>query len=415
MLSITIRWAMAAAGCLLVSATVGAQEWSRFRGSNGTGVGLATNLPSRWVERDLRWKAPLEGPGHSSPVLWGTRLFVTAADEGRGHFSVVCLDADDGRRLWQRDFPVPHYTLHRNNTLATSTPATDVERVYVPRVEGRTLVLTALTHGGEPAWEFPAGRFTTEHGLGLSPIVHEGRVVFSKDHDEAGQIFALDPATGRRLWETPRSAGRADYSVPFVFRAQNGPEWLIFNTQEDGISAVEAATGKLAWRSDQVLRMRSVSSPIAAAGLLFSSCGSGGGGNYLVALRPPARPGAKPEVAYEVRRSAPYVPTPLSLGALAFLWSDAGVVTCVRAETGETVWQERVGGNYFSSPVSADGKLINVSTTGEVVVLGVGDQFVLLGRTPLGEASHATPAIALGRVFFRTLEHVICVEGQRAW
>ena len=130
-----------------------------------------------------------------------------------------------------------------------------------------------------------------------------------------------------------------------------------------------------------------------------------------MALRPPARVGEKPALAYEVRRSAPYVPTPLALGPLVFLWSDAGVVTCVRAETGEAVWQERVGGNFFSSPVCADGKLINVSTSGEVVVLAAGDKYELLGRTPLGEMSHATPAIALGRLFIRTLQHVVCVKG----
>jgi outer membrane protein assembly factor BamB len=409
MLRSIVRWASLAAGGLIVS--VSAQEWPRFRGPNGGGLGVATNLPARWGDQDLHWKARLPGSGHSSPVLWGNRLFVTAADNGADRFSVVCLDADDGRPLWQRDLPAPHYALHRNNTFATSTPATDPERVYVPRVAGRNLLLTALSHEGESVWEFQAGTFSSEHGLGLSPVVHEGRLIFSKDHDEAGDIVALDPGTGRLLWKTRRSPGRVDYSAPFVFGGSHGEEWLIFNSQEDGICAVEPATGKVAWQSDRVLRMRSVSSPIAAAGLLFGSCGSGGGGNYLVALRPPARVGEKPALAYEVRRSAPYVPTPLALGPLLFLWSDAGVVTCVRAETGEAVWQERVGGNFFSSPVCADGKLINVSTTGEVVVLAAGDKYELLGRTPLGEMSHATPAIALGRLFIRTLQHVVCVKG----
>ena len=386
-----------------------AQEWTRFRGPNGTGLGLATNLPAQWTDADYRWKVKLPGAGHSSPVLWGDRLFVTGADAAADQFVLVCLNADTGQQVWQRDFPLPAYHIHANNTLATATPATDENHVYVSRVAGKDLLLTALNHDGSPAWEFNLGPIRTEHGQGHSPIVHAGRVILAKDHDLPGRIVALDAATGRLLWETPRRGGHADYSTPCVVPAKAGAEWLIFNTREDGIAAVDAATGKVAWQAPGVLSLRSVSSPVAVAGLLISSCGSGAGGNYVVALRPPAQPGEKPAIAWQIRKSAPYVPTSLALGELLFLWSEGGIVTCVRAATGEAVWQERVGGNYFSSPVCADGKLINLSTTGEVVVLAASDKYTLLGRNALGEGGHATPAVARGCLFVRTLNHLVCV------
>lgn len=386
-----------------------AQEWTRFRGPNGTGVGRATHLPARWTEADYRWKLRLPGVGYSSPVLWGERLFVTCADAGSGHWRVICVDTAKGAVAWQKDYPLPFYPLNPNNTYATASAAVDAERVYVPRVEGRELRVTALAHDGRPAWEFNAGPFQTQHGLGHSPICCGRLLILAVDQDLAGRLLALDATTGRLVWETPRRPGRADYSTPCLFQPEGGPPSLIFNSQEDGICSVAPETGHVEWSLERVLKLRSVSSPVVAGGLLISSCGSGAGGNYLVALRPPERPGGKPVVAYEVRRSAPYVPTSLAVDGLLFLWSDGGIVTCLDAPTGAVQWQERVGGNYFSSPVCADGKLYNISTIGEVVVLAAAREFKELGRNSLGERAEATPAIAEGQIFFRTLNHLVSV------
>ncbi|MBE7501597.1 MAG: PQQ-binding-like beta-propeller repeat protein [Verrucomicrobiales bacterium] len=406
-----LRWL--AVGMAGTTGILLAQEWPRFRGPNGSGLGQAAALPAQWAPSDFAWKARLPGTGHSSPVLWGERLVVTAADPATGHFSVLGFHADTGARLWQRDYPVPHHGLHRNNTFASASAAADGSQVYVPRVQDDRLWLTALTLDGAPVWEVDLGGFNTEHGLGHSPIEHDGRVFLAQDHDDLGRIVALEAATGRLVWEVPRSAGYADYSVPCVLASSATSQVLVFNSQEDGISGVDARTGTVVWRSDRVLRMRSVSSPIAAGNLVFGTCGSGGGGHYLVALRPPNRDQARPSVAYEIRKAAPYVPSPLALGDHLFLWSDGGIVTCARLATGTSLWQERVGGNFFSSPVAADGKLINVSTTGEVVAVAAAESFVLLGRTPLGEASHATPAIARGRLYVRTLSQVVCLGPEK--
>ena len=394
-------------GATLVAGPAQSQEWTRFRGPNGTGLGNATNLPARWTAADYQWKLRLPGSGHSSPVLWGERLFVTCADAAAGRWRLVCVNAAHGSVAWQKDFPLPSHALHRNNTYATATAAVDDQRVYVPRLDGKELHLLALTHTGTPAWEFNAGPFQTEHGLAHSPIRQGNLLIVADDHDLAGRILALDAASGRLVWEVPRSAGRADYSTPCLYQPEGAAPVLIFNTGEDGVSAVDPKNGELVWSAARPLSLRSISSPVIAGGLLFSSCGSGGGGNYVVALRPPAQPGGKAEVAYELRKSAPYVPTPLALGPLLFLWSDGGIVTCAESATGKTLWQERVGGDYLSSPVCADGKLYGVSVTGEVVVLAADRQFQELGRSSLGAPAEATPAVANGHLYFRSLNELL--------
>jgi outer membrane protein assembly factor BamB len=393
--------------CSLIAAS--AQEWTRFRGPNGTGLSRAKHLPVKWSDGEYLWRAALPGTGHSSPVLWGERVFVTSADPAAGHFTVSCWNATDGSALWQKQFPLPSYHLHANNNYAAASPAADARRVYVARVEGGDLLLTALTHEGAVAWEYKAGPFKTEHGLGHSPVVFGNRILLVDDQDLAGRVLALDADTGHPLWESPRRPGRADYSTPCLFPSETDPAWVIVESHEDGISGLNINNGTVAWTDENVLDKRSVSSPIVAAGLIIGTCGSGGGGNYVAALRPPDQRSKAPVLAYQIRRAAPYVPTPIAVGDLLFLWSDSGIVTCAQADKGTTYWQERVGGNFFSSPICVDGKLYGTSTAGEVVVLEASRQFKELGRSSLGEPSHATPAVANGRIYFRTLGHLLAI------
>jgi outer membrane protein assembly factor BamB len=147
--------------------------------------------------------------------------------------------------------------------------------------------------------------------------------------------------------------------------------------------------------------------------LIVGACGSGEGVNYLIAVRP-GGPGKKPEVAYTIRKSAHYVPTSVCVGDRLFLWSDGGIVSCVQAASGEVKWQERIGGNYFSSPLWVDGRLFCVSTKGEVVVVEASEQFQVLARNPLGEVTHSTPAVAGGRMYIHTTKSLISVGGRIA-
>jgi outer membrane protein assembly factor BamB len=393
----------------LLATYANAQEWTRFRGPNGTGVSDAKTIPAKWSKPDFNWKIALPGIGHSSPVLWGEKIFLTAAEERSGQFYVLSFNAADGRKLWQKEFPVTPYRKHNYNALASATPAVDAERVYVVRTDAAQNMLLALDHRGEKIWERDLGPFRAQHGSGASPIVHDGKVIFANEQDGDSFLVALDARTGETKWQTPREIGRssAAYSTPCIYQPKNAPAALIFNSEVHGISALAPDTGKVIWEFRDAFDKRSVSSPVIAGDVIFGSCGSGGGGNYVVAVRA----GAKPERAYEIRNSAPYVPTSVLVGEWLYLWSDGGIVSRVHAATGEVKWQERVGGNYFSSPVCVDGRVFNISTAGEVVVLGTGEQFEVLARNPLNETTHSTPAIAGGRMFIHTSGHLLSVGG----
>lgn len=406
---ITVCW------CLISALEIEGQEWTRFRGPNGTGVSEAKTIPTQWAEFDFNWKIALPGAGHSSPVLWGDKVFITSADEKRMQFSVLCLNTTDGSVIWQKEFPFTPHRKHANNTFATSTPTVDAERVYVSRTEPAHNFLFALDHQGALVWEKDLGPYRTQHSGGPSPILHEGMVVLANEQEGESSLLAVDARTGELRWKTPRRTGdsAAAYSTPCVYQPKSGKPVLIFNSEMHGISAISPDTGKVVWEFTEAFDKRSVSSPVIAGDLLIGSCGSGGGGNFVVAVRPgdPAR-NQKPERAYEIRRSAPYVPTSVCVGDRLFLWSDAGIVSSVVASSGEVKWQERVGGNFFSSPVWVDGRLFCVSRGGEVVVVSAGDKFEVLARNPLNELTHSTPAVAGGRMYIHTSQHVISVGGK---
>jgi outer membrane protein assembly factor BamB len=394
---------------------VDAQEWTRFRGPNGTGISDAKTIPTQWAESDFNWKIALPGVGHSSPVLWGDKVFVTSADEKRMLFIALCVKAADGSEVWRKEFPFTPHRKHANNTFATSTPTVDAERVYICRTEPAHNFLFALDHRGELIWEKDLGPFQTQHAGGASPILHNGMVILANEQDGDSSLVAVDARTGEPRWKTPRQTApsSAAYSTPCVYQPKAGNAALIFNSEVHGISAIAADTGKVLWEFGEAFDKRSVSSPVIAGDLIIGSCGSGGGGNFVVAVRPgDTAGGKKPERAYEIRRSAPYVPTSVCVGDRLFLWSDGGVVSCVNPSSGEVKWQERVGGNFFSSPVWVDGRLFCVSRTGEVAVISASDKFEVLARNPLGELTHSTPAIAGGRMYIHTSQHLISVGGK---
>ena len=392
-----------------------AQEWTRFRGPNGSGISEAKTIPTQWADADFNWKIALPGTGHSSPVLWGDKVFITTGDDKEARFVVLCLKASDGSTLWKKEFPFMPYRKHANNTSASSTPTVDADRVYICRSEPDHNYLFALDHQGGLVWEKDFGPLRTQHGGGVSPILHNGLVVLPNEQDGESSLIAVDARTGETRWKTPRRTGpsSAAYSTPCVYQPKGAKPALIFNSEMHGISAIAPDTGKVLWEFGDAFDKRSVSSPIIAGDWIIGSCGSGGGGNFVIAVRPgdPARD-KKPERVYEVRRSAPYVPTSICIGEWLFLWSDAGVVSRVHAPTGEVKWQERVGGDFFSSPVWVDGRLFCVSKAGEVGVVAASEKFEVLARNPLGELTHSTPAIAGGRMYLHTSQHLISVGGK---
>lgn len=401
-----------------------AQEWTRFHGPNGTGISHAKTIPTHVSDADINWKVELPGTGHSSPVLWGERLFLTTTDDTAGGVSVLCCDARNGKQLWKHDFALKPSHRHKFNSFASPTPAVDAERVYVIRDEPQHYLVSALDHQGKLVWERDFGRFISQHGCGASPIVYEGKLIFSNDQetkeqartevDGTSSILALDAKTGETLWQTSRNTSSAAYSTPCIYTPKDGRPEIIFNSQSHGIYAVDPGTGKVLWQYDQAFDKRSCSSPLIAGDIIFGSCGSGGGGNFVTAIRAgdPAKR-KEPELAYHMKKSAPYVPTGIVKDDLAWLWSDGGMLTCLHVPTGDIRYQERVGGNFFGSPVWVDGRLFCLSTTGELVVVEASETFKVLHRYSFNELCHATPAVAAGRMYIRTAKHLFSIGGAR--
>lgn len=389
-----------------------AQEWTRFRGPNGTGFSNAKTIPTKWTSSDINWKVALPGEGHSSPVLWGDRVFVTSCDAEAGQFFVLCIDTKEGGILWRQARSLTAHEKHRFNSFATATPVVDADRVYVCRTEPARITFTAFDHAGQTVWEKDLGPFEINHGAGASPIVHGSLVILPNEQRGDSFLVALDTRTGEERWRVPRRSDAGNYSTPCVYQPAGGKPALIFNSQAHGISGIAPDTGDILWEFSDAFDKRSVSSPVIAGDLVIGSCGSGGGGNYVVAVRAgdPARNRA-PSLAWQVRRSAPYVPTSILVGDALYLWSDGGVVSRVNAATGEVDWQERVDGDFFGSPVCVDGRLFCVSTTGDVVVVKAGAQFEVLARNPLNETTHSTPAVAGGRMYIHTRGHLFSVGG----
>jgi outer membrane protein assembly factor BamB len=402
-----------------------AQEWTRFRGPNGTGISNAKTIPTEISNANLRWKTELPGIGHSSPVLWGDKVFLTTTGDSAGGISVLCLDSTEGRILWRKDFSLNPFPRHKFNSYASSTPAVDEDRVYVLWNEPAHYMLAALDHSGRVLWQRDLGPFLSQHGCGISPVVYNGKVFVGNEQGDSNSVpenkdaksflAAVDAKDGKVVWQIPRKTLSSAYSTPCVYQPKNGKPSLIFNSEAHGISAVDPDTGKVLWDFGKAFDKRSVSSPVIAGDIIFGSCGSGGGGNFVTAIRAgDSATGRKPELAYNMKKSAPYVPTPVVYGDLAWLWSDGGILTCVEAKTGEIRYQERVGGNFFGSPVWIDGRLFAVSTSGEVVVVAASDQFKVLHRYSLGELCHTTPAVAREQLFIRTENHLWCFGAPKA-
>jgi len=412
---------------IVLTLNLSAQEWTRFRGPNGTGIGHAKRIPEKITDADLNWKIALPGSGHSSPVLWGGRIFVTCTGDRSGGLSVLCLSANDGKVEWKRDFALMPFSRHQFNSYASSTPAVDSDRVYVVWNEPDHYFLTALDHKGNTVWQRDFGLFVSQHGCGTSPIVCDDKVLLADFQDDqkfvegptpdtrTGQssIVAVDRRTGKTVWQTPRRSTVVAYSTPCIYESK-ASHALVFNSQSHGISALDPNSGKVLWEYAEAFDKRSISSPLIAGDLILGSCGNGGGGNFLTAIKPgDAAIGRKPELAYRIRKSMPYVPTGIVMREFIWLWSDGGIVTCLNAPTGEIRYQERVGGNFFGSPVWVDGRLFCVSTSGELVVVEASDKFKVLGRYPLNELCRSSPAVTDSRLFIRTERHLWSFGGPK--
>ena len=396
---------------LALGAPAAGQEWPEFRGPTGQGHSVEAGLPLDWSEsRNIVWKTPVAGRGWSSPVVAGGRVWITTATEERGTASLRALafDSQTGREVVNAEvFRIGGARLTNfKNSHASPTPIIDGDRVYV---HFGALGTAALTTAGEILWKTRLP-YESQHGNGGSPALHGDLLIISCDGSDTAFVIALDTKTGKTRWKTARRypADQA-YSTPLVIRV--GDRDQVISVGAYRAAAYDLQSGREIWRVRYDDGFSNVPRPVTGHGLVYIATGFQQ--PSLLAVRPDGTGDiTKTHVAWTLQRGAPLTPSPLIVGDELYLVSDYGIASCVDAKTGQTHWQQRLGGNYSASPVFADGRIYFQSEEGLTTAIAPGKTFQKLATSQLDGGMLASMAVANGSLFIRTDSHLYRISRQ---
>jgi outer membrane protein assembly factor BamB len=419
-------------------------DWPSFRGRDARGVVEGVTLPTTWnVESgaNVRWKTEIPGLGHSSPVVWGDRVFLTTAVRAEGEeslkvglygdiqpvnddsphsFQVMALDLASGKVLWTRTAHegVPEVKRHTKASHANSTPATDGEHlVAMFGSEG----LHCYDLDGELLWSkdfgvLDSGFFmvpTAQWGFASSPLIHQGKVYVQADVQGQSFLAAFDVATGEQVWRTERDEVPT-WSSPAI--APRGDGWQVVVNGYKHIGGYDAETGAELWKISGGGDIP-VPTPIVAGDLILITSAHGRE-RPIYAIRTSATGEITVDseaMAWHQEKAGNYMQTPIVVGDLAYFGFDNGVISVYEWKTGERLYQERLGGGqtgFTSSPVAGDGKVYFTSEVGDTYVLAHGRELELLATNELGETFMSTPAIAGDQILFRARHHLFAIGNQ---
>jgi len=430
---------------ILGAGPAAAGNWPSFRGMHAAGVVDGMNLPATWdLEggENIRWVTEIPGLAHSSPVVWGDLIFVTTAVSGRGKadfkeglygsgeasddrssqsWRILALDRGSGKIRWQRTAHegVPKDKRHIKATYANSTPATDGKRVVA--FFGSEGVF-AWDMGGELLWSRSLGRLDAgaydapdyEWGTASSPIIDGDRVIVQGDVQGDSFIIALDAATGKTLWRTPRDEPPS-WGTPTVY---DGQRREIIANGSNFIRGYDPATGKELWRLGGS-SMITAPTPVIADDLIVVASGRRPEKPIFV-LKPGATgditlkegQSKSPWVVWSLQGAGPYMPTPLAYKGILYVLQNQGILDAYDLHSGEALYRQRLdhrGGGFSASPVAADGRLYLSGEDGQVFVVRAGATFQLLGTHDMGERLMATPALAGDMLLVRGTSHLFAV------
>jgi outer membrane protein assembly factor BamB len=405
---------------LLVSlATTLAENWPQFRGPSRQGVSSEKNVPLTWSNTsNVVWKTAIPGEGWSSPIVWEDRVFVTSATNSGQECRVLAIDAKTGTVLWDKMvFEQLPRRKEGRNTYASPTPATDGQRVYACFGDGS---FVALNFAGDVLWTNRDYPFYSQHGLASSPILHGDLLIMARDGSSDGPdkqlgwqkpwdqsfVVALDTKTGKERWKSKRGLSRIAHSVPNIWEHDGTAE--LISEAGDVLQSFDPKTGERLW-SSEVIGEAKVPSVVLGDGLAFTA-GGWGGKETIKAFRLGGKGDLKEtNLVWEQRKGMPKVPSMLYLKPYLFSIPDTGVAGCMKAETGEIIWQERIGGNFSASPVTAAGRIYLLSDEGVTTVIAAEPEFKVLAKNPLGEKVQASIAISQKRLFIRTEKNLFCI------
>ncbi len=428
----------------LSAAVAGSPNWPGFRGAQGTGVQEGVTLPATWdvaKGENLKWKTRIPGLAHSSPVVWGDRIFVTSAvsgnlkpylkvglygespdhDEDIDHdFRLYCLDKSTGSIIWEQTAHsgIPKVKRHIKSTHANSTPATDGK--YVVAFFGSE-GLYCYDFEGKLVWKkdlglLDSGAFNAKEiqwAFGSSPTIHEGRVYIQCDVNNQSFVACYELVDGKKVWKKKRKE-TPGWGTPTI-HTSDGRTQMIVNGYKH-IGGYDIKKGKVLWKMKGGGDIP-VPRPFVAHGLIFISSAHGPE-NPIYAIRTDAKGEIKKSgrsskhIAWTRERRGSYIPTPIVYGDHLYVCDDRGILTTYEAKTGEQVYRERVagsGGSFSASAVAADGKVFFTSEEGEIYVVKAGPKFERLATNVMGEVCLATPAIADDTIFIRSRDHLFAI------
>ncbi len=396
--------------------------WSEFHGASAHGYTPHGSLPDRWKDGDYAWRHNSGAYNVGSPIVANDRVIFLASNAKEQAIAVRALDLKTGALVWNQSFPHAVGHLHSRNTAASSTATADASNIYCAWSDPQHTTLKCFDFEGREVWSRDFGTWQSQHGFGTSPRLF-GSMVLLFNSQQADQIkqgespgqtrmIAVDRNTGETVWETPLKTTRTCYGVPAIFQPENGNAQVINADTGNGMFGLDAKTGELLW-SLPVFSARCCSTPLVVGDLAIATAGSGGGGNHLVAVRIPKSKQEQPEQVYRIDRGSPYVPTPARKGDHLFMIDDKGIASCANVMTGETLWKERIGGNFGASPIIVDDKVLIISLDGQATIFRASDTFEKLGEVDLGGPVGATPAYSEGRLLLRVGEEIRCLDTRK--
>jgi outer membrane protein assembly factor BamB len=432
----------------LLPATAHAQ-WTQWRGPGGQGISTEKNLPTEWSPAgpgkpavNIKWKTEIPGRGHSSPIVSRGLIFLTTSIKGeevpgrkapvhldfqkqpgylhpdavdvefKHTLKVLAVDAGTGRVAWERTAydGVMFDDRHRKNTYASPTMATDGERVFA---FFESLGLYAYDFKGNLSWKKDLGPIIKAGlGPGTSPIVYKDLVIVQCDQEmgDGSFIIALDRRTGDEVWRSTRD-NRRSWATPVIIRGGDRDELIASGAEV--VIAYDPATGRELWRSEGT-RSHPIPSPVATKGLVFLSAGSQA--KVVLAMRPGANGDQRNAIVWRYNKGAAYVPSPIAVGDYLYLLSDAGLMTCLDAVTGERKYEggrPPVPSTFTASPIAFDDKILLTSEDGDTFVIRAGPVHEVLRTNSVGEPVYASPAVADGTIYIRGDKHLFAISNKR--
>jgi outer membrane protein assembly factor BamB len=425
---------------LTLIVVLNAAIWPDWRGGAAAGVSTEPGLPLEWsTEKNILWKTPIPGRGHSSPIVWGDRVFLTTAIQGeivpgakapihiqegqefkhpdavgsdrRHTMKVLCLDRDSGKVLWERtayDGPV-YDDRHRKASYASPTAATDGSRMYAWfGSEG----LYCYDFEGGLRWKKALGPIATiGMGVASSPVLYGNLVVVLCDEDNGEKSFiaALDKRSGKEVWKVPRKV-QASWGTPLLVRTGTRTELVCSGTE--WILAYDPGTGKELWRI-KGHESNSIPSPVAGHGMVYVSAGFPVKRTFAVKLGGSGDLTGTPAVAWQYDKGTAYVPSGILYGDHLYLMTDRGILTCLDALTGTVRYDNGrvpIPATFTASPVAFAGSVLLTSEDGDTFVIKAGPKHEVVRTNSIGEPVYASPAASQGKLFIRGERHLFCIS-----